>query len=98
MHPDDMAERGLETKTLVDITSHWRGEKRSLQHFQAIPYPIARGCTATYYPEGNPLVPLDDVAHGSCQPAYKSIVITVARSANQNATNVAPVDATVTSS
>ncbi|HEY2898737.1 MAG TPA: molybdopterin dinucleotide binding domain-containing protein, partial [Gemmatimonadaceae bacterium] len=97
MNPEDMAARGLETKMLVDITSHWRGQTRSVQHFQVISYPIARSCTATYYPEGNPLVPLDDVARGSCQPASKSIVITVARSADQNATSVAPDHRTVTS-
>ena len=90
MHPDDMAARGLEAKTLVDITSHFRGQQRSMQHFQAVPYPIARGCTATYFPEANPLVALDSVARGSCQPASKSVVISVVRSENQNASNVAP--------
>ena len=88
MHPDDMAVRGLETKTLVDITSHFRGQQRTLQHFQVVPYPIARGCTATYYPEANPLVPLDSVARGSCQPASKSVVISVVRSTNQNASEI----------
>jgi molybdopterin-dependent oxidoreductase alpha subunit len=90
MHPDDMAARGLEAKTLVDITSHFRGQERSMKHFQAVPYPIARGCTATYYPEANPLVPLDSVARGSCQPASKSIVISVVRSADQHTSTVAP--------
>jgi molybdopterin-dependent oxidoreductase alpha subunit len=96
MHPDDMAQRGLETKTLVDITSHFHGETRCMQHFQAIPYPIAVGCAATYYPEANPLVHLDAVARGSCQPASKSVVITVARSRDQNARNVAPDGSEVT--
>jgi len=90
MHADDMKARGLENKTLVDITSHFRGQDRTMKHFQAIEHPIARGCTATYFPEANPLVPLDSVARGSCQPASKSVVITVVRSANQSATNVAP--------
>ena len=90
MHPDDMAARGLEAKTLVDITSHFRGQTRTMKHFQAIPHPIARNCTATYFPEANPLVPLDSVARGSCQPASKSVVISVERSANQQASTVAP--------
>lgn len=60
-----------------------------MERFQAIEHPIARGCTATYFPEGNALVPLDSVARGSCQPASKSVVITVVRSANQNVTNEA---------
>jgi len=89
MNVDDMNARGLENETLVDITSHFRGQDRTLKRFQAIEHPIARGCTATYFPEGNALVPLDSVARGSCQPASKSVVITVVRSANQNVTNEA---------
>jgi len=90
MHPDDMAARGLATKDLVDITSHFRGEMRTMKHFQVVSYPIARRCVATYYPEANPLVPLDSVARGSCQPASKSVVVTVERSLSQTAVNVAP--------
>jgi len=85
MHADDMAARGIQHLRLVDVTSHFRGETRSVKHFQAIEYPIARGCAATYFPEGNPLVPLDDVARGSCQPAPKSIVITVTPSVDRAA-------------
>jgi len=32
------------------------------RHFQIAPYPIVRGCAATYFPEGNVLVPIDSVA------------------------------------
>lgn len=90
MHADDMAARGLENKTLVDITSHFRGEDRTMIRFQAIEHPIARGCAATYFPEANPLVPLDSVARGSCQPASKSVVISVVRSADQSLASVEP--------
>ena len=35
----------------------------------------ARGCSAAYYPETNPLVPLEHTAEGSNQPAYKSVIV-----------------------
>ena len=33
------------------------------------------GCAAAYYPETNPLVPLDHTAEGSRTPASKSLVV-----------------------
>ena len=42
---------------------------------------VPRGCAATYFPEANPLVALDSIAHGSGTPAYKSIEISIAASA-----------------
>ena len=47
------------------------------------PYPIPRGCTATYYPETNALVPIGSVAEKSNTPTSKSVVITVTPSADQ---------------
>ena len=38
-----------------------------------------RGCAAAYYPETNPLVPLDSTAEDSNQPVYKSIVVRLDR-------------------
>jgi formate dehydrogenase major subunit len=40
-----------------------------------VSYDTPRGCTGAYYPETNPLVPLDATAHGSNQPAFKSVVV-----------------------
>jgi hypothetical protein len=45
----------------------------------------ARGCTATYFPEGNVLVPIDSVADRSNTPTSKFIVISVAPSADAGA-------------
>jgi hypothetical protein len=47
------------------------------------PYPIPRRCTATYYPEGNVLIPLESVAEKSNTPTSKSVQITIAPSARQ---------------
>ncbi len=40
-------------------------------------YEIPKGCCATYYPESNPLVPLQHVAKGSNQPASKSVIVSL---------------------
>lgn len=65
----------------VDITSHFKGETRIVEAFTVVPYPIPPQCAAGYYPEMNPLAPIRHASDGSNQPAYKSILITVASSA-----------------
>jgi anaerobic selenocysteine-containing dehydrogenase len=81
MHEDDIRERGLTEGTAVDLTSHFRGETRVARRFVVVPYPIPRGCAATYFPEANPLVPIDSVAERSNTPTSKCVVITVEPSA-----------------
>ena len=80
MNRDDIAGAGLEERQLVDLASHFQGERRTVRDFRVIPYDIPRRCTATYYPETNPLVALGSVAEISNTPASKSVVITVTRS------------------
>ena len=77
MNLDDMQEAGLQQGQFVDLTSHFRGENRTAVHFQVAPYEIPRRCTATYYPEANPLVHLGSVGKISNTPASKSVVITI---------------------
>jgi hypothetical protein len=48
-----------------------------------VPYDIPLGCTATYFPETNVLVPLGSRADKSRTPTSKSVVITVQPSATQ---------------
>jgi molybdopterin-dependent oxidoreductase alpha subunit len=81
INPEDMQARALSAGQWVDITSHFRGESRRAERFELVPYPIARGSAAAYFPETNVLVPIGSVAEGSNQPASKSIVITLAPSA-----------------
>jgi molybdopterin-dependent oxidoreductase alpha subunit len=86
MNPEDVKEAGLTQGQIVDLTSHFGdGEKRHARHFQIAPYPIARGCTATYFPEGNVLVPIDSVAEGSNTPTSKFVVISIAPAAEAQA-------------
>ena len=80
LHPEDMRERGLVARQLVDITSHYRDETRTIQSVRAIPYDLPRGNAAMYFPESNPLVPLGQHARGSMTPASKSVIISIAAS------------------
>ena len=76
VHPDDLAELGLEDAQTVDIFSEWPGQPdRVLRGFRIVAYPTARGCAAAYFPEANVLVPLDSTAIGSNTPVSKAIVI-----------------------
>ena len=77
MHPDDIQQAGLRPGAEVTITSHHGGETRCMQGFAVVPYQIPLGCVATYYPETNPLIPVQQVADGSNTPAYKSVVVSL---------------------
>ena len=73
MAQSDIDERGLSAEQRVDLTSHFKGETRRVENFVVVPYEIPPGCCATYFPETNPLVPIDHFARGSRTPASKSI-------------------------
>ncbi len=77
MAPSDIASAGLQPNQRVRIISHHAGKTRSLDGFAIVPYKIPAGCVATYYPETNPLIPLDQVADVSNTPAYKSVVVSL---------------------
>lgn len=76
VHPDDLAELGLEDEQTVDIFSEWKDEPdRVLRGFRTVAFPTARGCAAAYFPEANVLVPLDSTALESNTPVSKAVVI-----------------------
>jgi anaerobic selenocysteine-containing dehydrogenase len=78
MNEKDIAARGLKKGEVVDITSHFTDGERRAESFIVVPYPIPVTCSATYYPEANPLVPIGSVAEKSNCPTSKLVVITVA--------------------
>lgn len=80
MNANDMVARGWKTRQLVNITSHFKGEKRTANNWMVIPYDIPPGNLATYFPEANALVPLHSTADVSNTPTSKWIVTTLARS------------------
>ena len=77
MNEEDMKAAVLQPGQLVDLTSYHRDEKRIARHFMVAPIKIARGCTATYFPEANVLVSINSSADRSNTPASKSVVITI---------------------
>ncbi len=82
MNREDVAAAGLQQGQLVDLTSHYQSEERMARHFMVAPFDIARGCTATYFPEANVLVPINSTADRSNTPTSKSLVISVKPSSN----------------
>ena len=77
--PRDLEGCGLREGEEVTLTSHFRGETRSLSGFRVVPYELPSRCVATYFPEANPLVPLGHRAEGSRTPAFKSVVVTLSQ-------------------
>jgi anaerobic selenocysteine-containing dehydrogenase len=77
MNPQDIAGAGLRPGAKVRIGTQMGDKNRSMSGFSVMPYEISRGCVATYYPEANPLIPIERVAVGSNTPAYKSVPVTI---------------------
>ncbi|MGO4617605.1 FdhF/YdeP family oxidoreductase [Nocardia sp. 2YAB30] len=76
VHPDDITEFGFADGDLVDVVSEWTdGTERRVEGFRLVSYPTPRGNAAAYYPETNPLVPLDHVAARSNTPVSKAVTI-----------------------
>jgi len=98
MNQQDIEERGLRAQQVIDITGHFEGQTRYARHLIIVPYAIPRGCCATYYPEGNSLVPIGSTANRSNQPTSKYVRVTVdsAKSATTRTGAPAAYDATRT--
>jgi molybdopterin-dependent oxidoreductase alpha subunit len=79
MNAEDIAEASLTGGILVHIQSHFGKETRSVRNFKIVPYLIPRKCVAAYFPEANPLVPLESKADKSNTPTYKSILVTITK-------------------
>jgi molybdopterin-dependent oxidoreductase alpha subunit len=77
MNGDDILDHGLGAGQVVDLTSHFRDHDRRVERFIVVPYPIPRRCIAAYFPETNPLVPLDSIADKSETPTSKSLIVSI---------------------
>src|SRR5207244_12882952 len=77
MNPEDIASAGLQQGQLVDLTSDYKDETRVARHFMVAPIEIARRCTATYFPEANVLVSINNTADRSNTPVSKSVIIRI---------------------
>lgn len=77
MAEQDMVAAGLVQGQLVRLTSHFQGKQRSLDGFIVVPYEMPSRCVATYFPEANPLIPLESYADKSRTPTSKSVVVSI---------------------
>ena len=82
MHKSDMKFLGLKEKDEVNITSHFNDEKRSIKNFKVVPYEIAEGCVAMYFPEGNSLISIDNKSDESKCPASKFVEVSIEKVVN----------------
>ncbi|MET8430475.1 FdhF/YdeP family oxidoreductase [Nocardia sp. NPDC004860] len=76
----DIAALGFAEGDRVDLISEWilpDGclQERRADDFGLVPYPTPQGNVAAYYPETNPLIPLDHVAAKSNTPVSKAVTI-----------------------
>ena len=78
MNAEDRLERGLEPACAVTLeTISEDGVGRRVEGLTVLDYPMPRGSVAGYYPELNPLLPLDYYDKISGTPAAKSIPVCV---------------------
>ena len=76
VNPDDLAMLGLQAGDWVDMETVWHdGIERRAEGFLLVAYDIPRGCIGAYYPETNPLVPLDSVGDICNTPTSKSVPV-----------------------
>ena len=80
MNQADMNNRNLCSGDIVDLYNEGDGRQRIAHKFIVVPYPIPRGCTATYFPETNVLVSISNVAEKSNTPVSKLVVIKLRKS------------------
>jgi molybdopterin-dependent oxidoreductase alpha subunit len=84
MSAKDIDKQALKNGDHVKITTVSNdGIERSLSNFKIVEYLIPPGCVAAYYPETNPLVPLESIADECGTPTYKSIPISIEKMDNQ---------------
>ncbi|MBG08580.1 MAG: hypothetical protein CME68_07465 [Halobacteriovoraceae bacterium] len=75
MNSEDMANEGFLEKDRINIRSYFGEGQRVVKNFFVVPFDIPKGCTATYFPESNELVHLENHAHKSYTPVSKSLVV-----------------------
>ena len=76
INPADIQRLGLDPEQPVTIRSLWDDDQvREVSGFRLIPYEIPAGNLAAYYPETNPLVPLESLGEFSDTPTSKSIAV-----------------------
>jgi len=72
----DIRRLGFEPGQKIDMVSLWSdGVERRVSNFTLLAYDIPEGQAAAYYPETNPLVPLESHGEGSYTPTSKFVAV-----------------------
>ncbi len=79
MNLGDLRRMAIEPYDQVDLTSRFAGRDRHAPRWVAIPHDIPPGMCATYFPEANALVPVEQIDQDSRTPASKSVVVVVSK-------------------
>ena len=83
VNPHDLAERDLREGQRIDVEASrpdGTPNGRAVRGLVAVPFEIARGSVAMYFPEGNALVALEDHDLRSGTPGYKSVPVRLSAS------------------
>ncbi|WP_433869183.1 FdhF/YdeP family oxidoreductase [Saccharopolyspora sp. CA-218241] len=88
----DLHDQGLADGDHVDIISEWPQrdgtiDERCAKRFRLVAYDTPPGCVAAYYPETNPLIPLDSQALGSGTPTSKWVIVRLVPAAASGSTS-----------
>lgn len=84
----DIRRLGLQPGQKVDLVSLWNdGVERRVSDFTLLAFDIPAGQAAAYYPETNPLVPLESHGEGSFTPTSKFVAIRL-EAARTNASRI----------
>ncbi|MBT1063737.1 FdhF/YdeP family oxidoreductase [Bowmanella sp. Y26] len=76
VNEEDIQRLGFAAGDKVDIISLWEdGRERRICGFELVAYDTPKGQAAAYYPETNPLVPLESYGDGTYTPTSKFIAI-----------------------
>lgn len=77
MNTVDMEQDGLKQGDYVDLMSYYDDKERIAPHFMVVPFDIPRRCTATYFPEANILISINEKAERADTPASKLVKIKI---------------------
>lgn len=77
MNKLDIMDYGFSPGDVVDLYNECYGVCRIAKKFIIIAYSIPRGCAATYFPETNVLVPIQNTAEKSNTPMSKAVPIRI---------------------
>ncbi len=91
MNCDDLSRLGLREGDRITLSSAARdGRVREVHDLRAVAYDVPRGCCAGYFPECNPLIPLEHHDLQSKVPAAKAVPVHIRAAVDNGAIDQQP--------